>query len=69
MQRLVLGVLIGLGLVVYDAQTNRLIGGDEMPLAAGSGAGSGTTWIDGGHEKFATFVDFEGWVAKFMADE
>ena len=55
--------------VVYDAQTNQLIAGGEFPLAAGSGAGSGAVWIDGRHDKLATFADLEGWVDTFMRDE
>lgn len=55
--------------VVYDAQTNQLIAGGEMPLAPGSRAGSGTVWIDGRHDQVATFADFESWVATFMGDE
>ena len=54
--------------VVYDAQTNQLIAGSEMPLA-GPGAFSGTIWIDGRRDKLATFGDFEAWVDKFMRDE
>jgi hypothetical protein len=55
--------------VVYDAQTNQLIGGGNIPLFPNPGAGSGTVWLGGRQNKMATFADFEAWFNNFMKDE
>lgn len=54
--------------VVYDAQTNELLAGGEVPLK-GEGRGSGTVFLNDQKQKFQSFAEFEGWLLRFMKEK